>query len=108
MEMFDPEKTNPDIRPPVEHDRGAETREFHEDILRMVDRLNRETIDVMPPDGFVRTDMKVRTIERARQGSAEEWYITLFDPANPDSEQDTLRMTLGDFMKSRVERVVEQ
>ena len=85
-----------------------ETREFHEDIMRMVDRLNRESINIMGADGFARIGMKVKSLDRVPEDGSVRWYITLFNPEHPDSEQDTIRMTLGDFQKQRYVEVVER
>ena len=50
-----PEDITQEFRSPLPED--AETREFHEDIMRMVERLNQEEIDIMGADGFIRLPM---------------------------------------------------
>jgi len=106
MGEFDPDKTMPGI--PVASPEDAETREFHEDVLRMIERLNRETIDIWGTDGFLRTGLKVKTIDRVREKGSDVWHVTVFNPEYPDSALDTMRLTLSEFQERRMERVIEQ
>jgi hypothetical protein len=96
----DPDKTIPGMAIP---EFGTETREYHPDIMELVEVLNRETYDLYAPDGYVRTGLKVKTLER----NGDIWMITLFNPQQPFSANDTVTMSLGQFEKERGRPVIE-
>ena len=82
----------------------TDTRELHPDVLEFAG----QKFDIMGPDGFFHEGMMVRDIEKRGQ----DWIVTLYNPdkyspENPDSEKDTLTMTIEAFKKEIAREVVE-
>jgi hypothetical protein len=79
------------------------TQEYHPDIEKMKELLQNEgPFTIMAPDGFVRSGLQVLSIDRINEQGVDRWEVTLYNPEDPESEQDSIRMSLGEFEKARL------